>query len=185
MIRSVTQYVIVVVLYVLLPMQEAASVEFDFAGLSYADAVNGFSGLHQVTLHAAWRDTESTSAWRPELWSLSLGRMSRGSDATGSVQFGPTWQFDFGRGTSRLYFVEGGVHLRYFGRRRFTDGDFGSKFHFTSSLGIGRWIGSAQKASIVVDIQHTSNADIRPVNPGVDMVGLTFRYHFRQGRSLQ
>ena len=77
-----------------------------------------------------------------------------------------------------------GVHPTWLTRTEFRERPLGGNFHFTSYLGLGAYLGRQRKTSVLIRYQHTSNAGIDSPNPGLDMMGLTFSYHFGEDQQL-
>ncbi len=170
-----------VILYAVLVASTAqADVVFDSVGIVEADAVKKFDGLRQHGLVLTYRvRSESNRFWVPSSLDLSAGWLERASDTSNYVSFGPSYRINLGSGYGR-WFADFGSHPTYIGKSSFDRKPLGGSFFFTSYLGVGAYLDSQQRMSFLLRYQHTSNAGIDGDNPGVDMIGLTFSYHFAE-----
>ncbi len=120
----------------------------------------------------------------PDTLDLTGGWLERGPDSAAFVSFGPTYRFGLSRMDSGRFFIDFGAHPTYVSHTYFNGKPLGGKFFFTSYLGLGAFIDRQRRFSAMIRYQHTSNAGLRHDNPGVNMVGLTFSYHFGRDNQL-
>lgn len=82
----------------------------------------------------------------------------------------------FIRRFSQQWSFESGVRLTWLAEHHVGGRDLGGPFQFTSHVGLA-WQFSKQVAA-AIRFQHTSNARMYDVNPGVDLQVLELRYRF-------
>jgi len=162
-----------------------ADLQFNSAGILAAESVNNVSGLHQYGVLLRYRvNSQSKKIWMPNSLDLAIGSLEQGSDAGAFISFGPSYRFRIGKFDAGRWFMGFGVHPTWLTRTEFLGRDLGGHFHFTSHLGLGAYLGRQRKTSFLIRYQHTSNAGIDSPNPGLDMIGLTFSYHFGEDQQL-
>ncbi|MFQ6005862.1 MAG: acyloxyacyl hydrolase, partial [Woeseia sp.] len=98
------------------------------------------------------------------------------------ISFGPTYRFHLGGHEPGRWYFDIASHPMYVSNSHFGGKDLGGALFFTSYLGLGACLNRTQTASLVLRYQHTSNAGLDDVNPGVDMIGLSFSYRFGDKR---
>lgn len=103
---------------------------------------------------------------------VSLGALSSRSATGFTAHIGPTVYLEM----AELILLHGGVHAGGVSERRFGSRDFGGSFQFFSHGGLSVRIGRQLEAGY--RYQHMSNADIYPVNPGLNLHLLEFGYRF-------
>ena len=156
-----------------------ADIQFSSVGVLSADSVKKFSGMRQHGLLLSYRvNTVSKSLWVPSKLDFTAGLLERGGDSSLFVSFGPTYRFNMKRSEPGRWFMEIGSHPTYVGESQFGGKPLGGEFFFTSYLGLGAYLDRQRKTCLLLRYQHTSNAGLSNSNPGVDMLGLTFSYHF-------
>jgi hypothetical protein len=156
-----------------------ADIQFGSVGIQTAESANNVSGTHQNALSLRYQViSQSSKFWLPSSLDLTVGALESGTDTGSFVSFGPSYRFGLGKRKSGKWFVDFGIHPTYLGKNVYSGRPIGGNFHFTSYLGLGTFLGQQRKTSILLRYQHTSNAGIKNPNPGLDMVGLTFSYHF-------
>ncbi len=87
----------------------------------------------------------------------------------------PVWRLPI---NSRSLFVELSISPTLIGGSSFNGRDLGGNFHFTSAAAVGKTFGLRDAFSLSLRIQHTSNAGLSSINPGMDTVGLNFSFDF-------
>jgi hypothetical protein len=75
-----------------------------------------------------------------------------------------------------LWTIDGGSSVAYLSRYRFADKHLGGNLQFISHLGVEYLL--QPELGLGYRVQHMSNADLYPENPGVDLHLLQFSYHF-------
>ncbi len=156
-----------------------ADIQFSSVGILSADSVKKFSGMRQHGLLLSYRvNTVSKSLWVPSKLDFTAGLLERGGDSSLFVSFGPTYRFNMKRSEPGRWFMEIGSHPTYVSESQFGGKPLGGQFFFTSYLGLGAYLDRQRKTCLLLRYQHTSNAGLSNSNPGVDMLGLTFSYHF-------
>ena len=163
----------------------SADLRLDSVGILEAEAVKKFDGLrqHGVAIGYRVRD-ESDRFWVPTSLELSAGWLECGADTAKFVSFGPTYRFHIGRTEFGRWFADVGSLPTYMSNSEFHGKPLGGNFFFTSYLGVGAYLDRNRRTSFLLRYQHTSNAGVDGENPGVDMLGLTFSYHFGNDRKL-
>jgi len=127
----------------------------------------------QVTLAYRLRSPRPLRAHRME---LAIGTIFSNADVRPFVSYGPVWRFPV-MGPST--FVDVGFSPTVLAGSSFDGQDLGGNLHFTSSLSLVGRFGDAEKYSVALRAQHTSNGGLHRTNPGLDMVGLMFAVEFR------
>ncbi len=156
-----------------------ADIQFSSVGILSADSVKKFSGMRQHGLLLSYRvNAVSKSLWVPSKLDFTAGLLERGGDSSLFVSFGPTYRFNMKRSEPGRWFMEIGSHPTYVSESQFGGKPLGGQFFFTSYLGLGAYLDRQRKTCLLLRYQHTSNAGLSNSNPGVDMLGLTFSYHF-------
>jgi hypothetical protein len=159
-----------------------ADLNLDSIGLSYADSVKKFNNMDVLALRASLRHSEERSHFLlPDSWDLTLGLIDRNGDGAVLAAFGPTLRFGTNKTIGSRWFVDTGVHLTFLSDSNFDGKEMGGNVFFTSHIGIGAYLGGDRRSSLILDYRHTSNAGLDASNPGVDMVNLSFNYHFDPG----
>ena len=102
---------------------------------------------------------------------LAIGVISTPIENRAFVSLGPVWRLPI---ASRFLFVELGFSPTIITGSSFNGRDLGGNFHFTSSASIGATFGARKNISIALRVQHTSNAGLSKINPGLDTIGLNF-----------
>ncbi len=162
-----------------------ADISLASVGVLSADSVKKFDGMRQHGLLLSYRiNTVSKSFWVPSKLDFTAGRLERGSDSSLFVSFGPTYRFSRKKSEPGRWFVDIGWHPTYVSKSQFGGKLLGGKFFFTSFLGLGAYLDRQRKTCLQLRYQHTSNAGLSNSNPGVDMLGLTFSYHFGADQQL-
>lgn len=156
---------------------------FDSIGFIGADATKKFSGMRQTGMLLSHPIAGAQrSFWMPSELEFSAGMLERGGDSAAYVSFGPTYRIPVGKAHRDRWFVGFGMHPTYVSESSFEGEDLGGHFFFTSFLGIGTYLDQQRAIGVMLRFQHTSNAGLDNKNPGVDMLGLTFRYRFGRAR---
>lgn len=163
----------------------SADIVFDSVSIRSANSVKKFDGMGQHGVQFNYRVLSKSKAfWIPTSLDLGLGWVELGGDSAAFVSFGPTYRFHFSNTDHGRWFTELASHPTYLSRSNFGGKSMGGELHFTSYLGLGAYLDRIRKTSLMFRYQHTSNAGLSDANPGVDMVGLTFSYHFGSNRRL-
>jgi hypothetical protein len=169
----------VVLCAILFASPARADISLTSVGILSADSVKKFSGMRQHGLLLSYQiNTVSKSLWVPSKLDFTAGLLERGSDSSLFVSFGPTYRFNMKRSEPGRWFMEIGSHPTYVSESQFGGKPLGGQFFFTSYLGLGAYLDRQRKTCLLLRYQHTSNAGLSDTNPGVDMLGLTFSYHF-------
>ena len=159
-----------------------AEIEFDSIGILEADSVKKFSGLRQHGVFLRYRlRSESTKFWVPSSIDITAGWLARAYDAASFISLGPSYRMNLTENDWSRWFADFGTHPTYVSRTYFDGKPLGGKFFFTSYLGLGAYLDRRRNTSLTLRYQHISNGGLSHTNPGVDMVGLTFSYHFGSG----
>jgi hypothetical protein len=175
----------VVLCAILFASPARADIALTSVGILSADSVKKFSGMRQHGLLLSYRgNTVSKSFWVPSKLDFAAGHLERGSDSSLFVSFGPTYRFSRKKSEPGRWFVDIGSHPTYVSKSQFGGKPLGGNFFFTSFLGLGAYLDRQRKTCLLLRYQHTSNAGLSNSNPGVDMLGLTFSYHFGADRQL-
>jgi len=162
-----------------------ADLQFNSVGILAAESVNNVSGMHQYGVLLRYRvNSQSKKLWMPNSLDLAVGSLEHRSDAGSFISFGPSYRFHIRKFHAGRWFMDFGVHPTWLTRTEFRERPLGGNFHFTSYLGLGAYLGRQRRTSVLVRYQHTSNAGIDHPNPGLDMIGLTFNYHFGGDQQL-
>ncbi len=162
-----------------------ADVQLSSVGILEAESVKKFRGMHQHGVLLSYRvSTRSMSFWLPSTLDFAAGWLERGSDTASFVSFGPSYRMRLNKSNLGRWFTEFGVHPTYVSKTQIGGKPLGGKFFFTSYLGLGAYLDRQRKTSLLLRYQHTSNAGLSNVNPGVDMLGLAFSYHFGRDQPL-
>lgn len=162
-----------------------ADVQFNSVGFLTAEAVKNVKGMHQYGVLFRYRvNNQSKSFWMPSSLDLSAGQLERGSDAGSFISFGPSYRYDMKKSEAGRWFLDVGVHPTYAEKSTYGGRPLGGNFHFTTHIGLGAYLDREKRISALLRFQHMSNAGIDTPNPGLDMLGLTFSYHFGENRRL-
>ena len=162
-----------------------AEIQFDSVGILAAESVKKVDDVHQHGIVLRYRiNSQSARFWMPSSLELLVGTLELGSDAGSFVSFGPSYRYSISISEADRWFVDFGVHPTYVSNTTYGGRSLGGNFHFTSYVGFGAYLGRRKKTSMFLRYQHTSNAGLDSPNPGLDMVGLTFNYHFGRSQRL-
>lgn len=107
---------------------------------------------------------------------LAIGSISTSRENSAFVSMGPVWRLPLKR--SALFVELGFSPTLIIGGSSFSGRDLGGNFHFTSSLAVGANFGRFDSVSVSLRAQHTSNGGLSNTNPGIDMIGVNFAFHF-------
>lgn len=120
-----------------------------------------------------------SSRWylRSDRLELTLGILTTSHETRPVIALGPVWRKALGGSGAYLEFSFSPTLL---GGSTFSGRDLGGNVHFTSAVTIGRRFGRRQAAVLAVRVQHTSNGGLHRINPGMDMIGITFQIDFAQ-----
>ena len=105
---------------------------------------------------------------------LVIGTLSTSQENRLFVSLGPVWRLPI---RNQSLFVELGISPTLLSGSSFNGRDMGGNFHFTSSAAIGANIGTRDRISVSLRIQHTSNGSLSSTNPGMDMIGLNIAFN--------
>jgi len=152
-----------------LMMQPAAAVERPRWFPDEYRIAGGYGGFNRTWLFAGVFQMPAPGVLRAHRLELAAGFKTAGNDARPFVSLGPVWRLQM----ARRYFLEFGLSPTFLGGSTFEGRSIGGNFHFTSSAAIGRTLRRGR--SVMLRIQHTSNASIRSRNPGLNMVGLSIQ----------
>lgn len=151
----------------------------------------GESNLNEIrpvrlTLATAWTPAAIGGSrlrdylrWDALVWELNATRW----EARGDGARDPAWSI--GLSASLRYaldesgrgFLEVGAGPMWLEEPRLRDGfTLGAELLFDTHVGIGRALGAAHELS--VSVHHASNADLEPINPGIDFLLVEYRYLF-------
>jgi len=159
--------------------------KFDSIGILAAESVDNFSGLHQHGALLSFRVvSESEKFWIPSSFDLTAGSMESRDDGGSFISFGPSYRFELSKLDTGRWFAEFGVHPTWLTRTVFNGRYVGGNFHFTSTIGLGAYLGRQRKTSVLFRYQHTSNAGMERNNPGFNMIGITLSYHMGRDQQL-
>ena len=169
-----------VILYaVFLSSFARADIQLSSIGILGADSVRKFAGMSQYGAVLGNRfSNQSKVFWMPGRLDFSAGRLERGSNASAFVSVGPSYRWHLNKIDQSKWFVDFGVHPTYVSQSGFEGKNLGGEFFFTSHLGLGVHLGRQRQISLLLRYQHTSNAGLKDINPGVDMLGVAFSYNF-------
>lgn len=106
------------------------------------------------------------------VWEAALGTFYRRDQHRVFLSGGPTWRF----GPWSRFHLDLGIHPTILGGSRFHGADLGGNFHFTSFVSAGLILG--KRHELAARVQHTSNAGLNDDNPGADVAGIDYSYHF-------
>jgi len=169
----------VILCAILLAPPVRADIQFSSIGIIESQAVKKFSGTHQRGVLLRYQvNAQATSFWLPSTLDFAAGWLERCSDTALFISFGPSYRMRLNKSNLGRWFTEFGVHPTYISKTQFRGKSLGGNFFFTSYLGLGAYLDRQRKASLLLRYQHTSNAGLSNVNPGVDLLGLAFSYHF-------
>lgn len=178
-INRFREHLAVVLCVVLSASSARADVVFDSLGFLEADSVKTFDDMRQHGLVLGFRvHSESKKFWIPTSLELSAGWLERNSDKTEFISFGPSYRLPLSKSGFGRWFTDFGSHPTYIAKSTFGGRSLGGTFFFTTYVGLGVYLDRERKTSALLRYQHTSNAGLDGHNPGVDMVGLNFSYHF-------
>ena len=138
------------------------------ADYRFAMAGDKFEDTWQLALAFRMRPPRRLRARHLE---LAFGVISTPIENRAFVSLGPVWRLPI---ASQFLFVELGFSPTIITGSSFNGRDLGGNFHFTSSASIGATFGARKNISIALRVQHTSNAGLSKINPGLDMIGLNF-----------
>jgi hypothetical protein len=156
---------VIVLCAIFLAPSARADIQFSSVGVLSADSVKKFSGMRQHGLLLSYRvNTVSKSLWVPSKLDFTAGQLERGGDSSLFVSFGPTYRFNMKKSEPGRWFMEIGSHPTY--------------------VRLGAYLDRQRRTCLLLRYQHTSNAGLSNSNPGVDMLGLTFSYHFGADQQL-
>lgn len=106
---------------------------------------------------------------------FGIGAISQAEESRPFFSLGPVWRW-VPTNVEVHWFIDFGFSPTLLGGTAFTGKDLGGNLHFTSSLAIGRQFGRRSASTISMRIQHMSNGGLNRLNPGVDMIALSFTY---------
>ena len=177
--------ILVILCAIFLAPSARADNQVSSVGILEAVSVKKFSGMHQrgVLLRFQVSD-QATSFWLPSTLDFAAGWLERGNNAASFISFGPSYRMHLYKSNSGRWFTDFGAHPTYISKSQFGGKALGGKFFFTSYVGLGAYLDRQRKTSLVLRLQHTSNAGLSNSNPGVDMLGLTVSYHLGADRQL-
>jgi hypothetical protein len=123
--------------------------------------------------HLPWQGQGPGSwRWRIRLEGTAALLRGAGKDALVST-LGPALALSSPTG---VWIIDGGSSVAYLSRYRFADKHLGGNLQFISHLGIEYLL--QPELGLGYRVQHMSNADLYPENPGVDLHLLQLSYHF-------
>ena len=110
-------------------------------------------------------------------YDLTLARIGGPRNGIEYLHLGPTWRYvpDF------LWsggFVEIGTSITRLSNDRVGERELGGRWHFTSHVTLGHAPGGSRAWYAALRLQHTSNADLRATNPGLNVAMLELGYRF-------
>ncbi len=162
-----------------------AEIQLGSIGILTAESVNNVDGMHEYGVLFRYRiHNQSTSILMPSSLDLSAGKIERGRDAGSFISFGPSYRYDVKKSEAIRWFLDFGVHPTYAEKSTYGGRPLGGNFHFTTHIGLGAYLDRRKRTSALLRYQHTSNAGMNTPNPGLDMLGLTFSYHFGETHRL-
>lgn len=101
---------------------------------------------------------------------VSVGHLTE-TDRRGSlVSVGPSFEYRRDAFGNR-WILEAGTAFTWIDHERFSRGEIGGHFHFTTHLSAGSALGGG---TLRIRMQHTSNGGSDTPNPGIDMLGLEY-----------
>ena len=173
------QITTVILSVIFLAASARADIQFSSVGILGADSVQKFAGMRQYGVLLGYRvNSRSKVFWMPSRLDFSAGWLERGSNASAFVSAGPSYRWHMNKSDQSKWFVDFGVHPTFISQSRFEGKNLGGEVFFTSHLGLGVYLGRQRKTSLLLRYQHISNAGLDDDNPGVNMLGLMFRYNF-------
>lgn len=133
-----------------------------------ATAYRGFADVRHFA--AAWYVTAPswTRAGRME---VVTGIVAGSGSSRPFVSIGPVWRLN---GTDRTFFAEFAFSPTVLAGSSIGARELGGNLHFTSSLALGTTFGKRRRQRIALRIQHLSNGGLHRVNPGLDLIGVSF-----------
>lgn len=140
----------------------------------------------RLTLATAWTPAAIGGSWLREylrwdalVWELNATRWA----ARGDGARDPAWSIGlranlrYALDESGRSFLETGIGPMWLEEPRLrNDLTLGGELFFDSHIGIGRALGAAHELS--VSVHHASNADLEPINPGIDFLLVEYGYLF-------
>lgn len=133
-------------------------------------ATDRFDNAWQV--EAAW-DFRAPRRLRARRLELAAGIIDTPDETRGFVSLGPVWRFP--ADADRTY-IELGFAPTLLTGSTFGEQDMGGVLQFTSSAELGITLGRQGRAHLALHFKHTSNGGLHDINPGMDVIGLSFSY---------
>ena len=164
--RSLPFVVALVAVATLLP--SASSANDAQRQLQLMGAYDKFEGTRLVGFV---QELRSPRLLRASSLDLTYGAITTSSESAAFVSLGPVWQL---RLPSERWFLHLGFSPTVISGSTFAGKDVGGHVHFTSSATLGTSFGKRRPLSLSLRIQHTSNGGLNRVNPGLDMIGVSF-----------
>ena len=140
-----------------------------------AAAGDKFADTWQSAVAFKMRPPRRLRGFRAKRLELAVGTISTSQESRPFVSLGPVWRFPVNNDS---LFVELSISPTLLGGSTFNGRGIGDNFHFTSSAAVGKTFGLRDAVSLSLRIQHTSNAGLSSINPGMDTVGLNFGFDF-------
>ena len=118
-------------------------------------------------------------AWLGEdlRYDLTLARIDGPRNGIEYLHLGPTWRY-LPESLWAGGYVEIGTSITRLSNDRVGDRELGGRWHFTSHVTLGHAPGGARAWYAALRLQHTSNADLRATNPGLNAAMLELGYRF-------
>lgn len=158
------------VVLVIASIQFAGAADLAPAGYRLSNGLDKFKQSWQV---AAVFRTGATQILASRNLELAAGVISSPSCNEVFVSLGPNWHWPVHK---QKIFLEIGFSPTLISGSTFDDRDIGGNFHFTSSIALGARFGREENILVALRIQHISNGGLASPNPGLDMVGINFRF---------
>jgi len=146
-------------------------------GYRYLTAVSKFNNLSQYALIL-----ETPRSWRYRLRSggllesrimVAVGLMKQGDVAHTFLSVGPVLKLS---SASSRFSAEIGLSPTLMEDSMFADRELGGRLHFTSHVAGIISFGRQRRHLIAIHLQHISNGGLSSTNPGVDMLGIEYRW---------
>ena len=140
-----------------------------------ATAGDKFMDTWQFAVAFRMRPPRRLRGFRAKHLELAVGTISTSHESRPFVSLGPVWRFPVNNDS---LFVELSISPTLLGGSTFNGRGIGDNFHFTSSAAVGKTFGLRDAVPLSLRIQHTSNAGLSSINPGMDTVGHNFAFDF-------
>lgn len=178
-IKKTLLLAVVMVALGLTSMSVVAEGTYSVAGVRHMSAMKKFGSMEQLAVAMEgpvfWSEGSAGKLRIESRIAGALGQFKQRDTAQSFVSIGPVLRFSPVWADRRVSF-EFGLSPTILEGSLFSERELGGKFHFTSHLAGNLALGSRRQHVFSLRVQHISNGGLSSTNPGVDMLGMEYRW---------